>query len=84
MRRPTSESRAYGRYAGGLRPPLDTDALPARPKTGGEPEEKDQLSRYRDLSGPAPSGMTQPRYFFTVLRSSPKLSAISLCERPAS
>jgi hypothetical protein len=28
--------------------------------------------------------MTQPRYFFTVLRSSPKLSAISLCERPAS
>ena len=32
MRRTASASRAFGRYAVGLRPTLDLDALAARPK----------------------------------------------------
>ena len=53
-----SQSRAYGRYAVGPRPTLDTDALPARPKHAADHAKKDHSSPTRTLTGPAPSGMT--------------------------
>jgi hypothetical protein len=42
MRRTTSTSRTFGRYAVGLRPILDPDALAARPKDGGQRQKNDQ------------------------------------------
>jgi hypothetical protein len=51
MRRTTSASRAYGRSAVNLRPTLDPDALPARPKDGEQRQKKDPQQQNRDLTG---------------------------------
>jgi hypothetical protein len=62
MRRAAPASRAYGRSAVGLQPTLDTSAYPGAQHSGGDQEKNDQYGQQtRDLTGPAPSGMTTKR-----------------------
>jgi hypothetical protein len=62
MRRAAPASRAYGRSAVGLQPTLDTCAYPGAQHSGGDQEKNDQYGQQsRDLTGPAPSGMTTKR-----------------------